>query len=84
MLQLVEAIKITIKDIQSDGAIQNQPDHLIVLSRQSDDLAVKLREHDISDLKIGVKIFLNHENQELSLQAIENGENNLNNNRTSI
>lgn len=73
MFQLIEAIKITIKDINSDNSFQNQPDHLIVVSRQNDDLSTKIQEYEITELKIGVKIFLNSENQVLSLQAIEQG-----------
>lgn len=73
MFQLIEAIKITIKDVQTDNSVQNQADQLVVVNRQNDDLSTKIQEHDLTDLKIGVKIFLNSENQELALQALEQG-----------
>lgn len=68
----MEAINFAIKDSQSNSALQGQSDNIII-SRNNDDLATKLQEHDLSDLKIGLKIFLNDDNQESSIQAIRKG-----------
>ncbi|XP_018564549.1 glutamate--cysteine ligase regulatory subunit [Anoplophora glabripennis] len=69
--ELVEAINITIKDFQNGSALDPQPDHLLVINRNADDLTSKVNEHELSELKIGLKIFVNNDDQNLVQEAIE-------------
>nr|CAI5829203.1 unnamed protein product [Callosobruchus analis] len=67
--ELVEAIKCTLKDVQ--GALDNQLDNVVVVSRQNDDLVQRIKENDLSELKIGIKIFLSGDDQESLKEAID-------------
>ncbi|VEN60270.1 unnamed protein product, partial [Callosobruchus maculatus] len=69
--ELVEAIKCTLKDVH--GALDNQLDNGVVVSRQNDDLVQRIKENDLSELKIGIKIFLNGDDQESLKEAIDKG-----------
>lgn len=69
----MEAINITIKDFQNGSALDPQPDHLRVINRNADDLVSKVNEHELSELKIGLKIFLNNDDQNLVQEAIQKG-----------
>ncbi|CAH0550773.1 unnamed protein product [Brassicogethes aeneus] len=69
--ELIEAINITIKEFQNGSPLKPQPDHLLVITRPNDDLLIKMAEHDSSELKIGLKIFVTNNNQQLVIQAIE-------------
>nr|CAI5829202.1 unnamed protein product [Callosobruchus analis] len=69
--ELVEAIKCTLKDVQ--GALDNQLDNVVVVSRQNDDLVQRIKENDLSELKIGIKIFLSGDDQESLKEAIDKG-----------
>lgn len=71
IFQLVEAINFTIKNCQSNGALQDQSDNFII--SRSSDLTTKIQEYDLSELKIGLKVFLNSDDQESSMQAIRKG-----------
>lgn len=73
VFQLVEAINITIKDYQNGSALDPQSDHPLVINRNSDDLVSKINEHELSELKIGLKIFLNNGDQNLVQEAVEKG-----------
>lgn len=68
---MVEAINFTIKDSQTNGALQGQSDNIII--SRSSDFATKIQEYDLSELKIGLKVFLNSDDQEASIQAIRKG-----------
>ncbi|KAJ8923957.1 hypothetical protein NQ315_006733 [Exocentrus adspersus] len=69
--ELVEAINITIKEFKSGSVLDPQPDHLCVINRTNDDIISKVHEHELSELKIGFKIFLSNDNQYLVQEAIE-------------
>lgn len=45
----------------------------VVIQRLSDDVRVKIQEQALSDLKIGLKIFLNSDSKTLVKEAIEEG-----------
>ncbi|XP_072385850.1 glutamate--cysteine ligase regulatory subunit-like [Diabrotica undecimpunctata] len=67
--ELVEAINFTLKEFGNNGSLQLQPDQQVVISRPQDNL--KISEHELSDLKIGFKVFLNTDDQVLLTEAIE-------------
>ncbi|CAH1958553.1 unnamed protein product [Acanthoscelides obtectus] len=67
--ELVEAINCTLKDVQ--GALDNHLDNVVVISRQNDDLVQRIKENDVSELKIGIKIFLNGDDQVSLKEAID-------------
>ncbi|XP_074027384.1 glutamate-cysteine ligase modifier subunit isoform X2 [Leptinotarsa decemlineata] len=67
--ELVDAVNCTIKEFQTSDTSQPQSDHLLIVNRQNDNL--KISEHELSDLKIGFKVFLNNDNQESFTEAIQ-------------
>lgn len=69
----MEAINFTIKDYQTSNGLPSQNDHVALVARQNDDLLTKLKEHDMSELKIGFKIFLNCDDNDSLYEAIEKG-----------
>ncbi|KAJ8955822.1 hypothetical protein NQ318_005365 [Aromia moschata] len=69
--ELAEALNITLKGFQNGTALTVSPNHPLVVSRGHDDLLAKINEHDHSELKIGIKIFINNDNQKLVQEAIE-------------
>ncbi|XP_050506314.1 uncharacterized protein LOC126884433 [Diabrotica virgifera virgifera] len=69
--ELVEAINFTLKEFGNNGSLQLQPDQQVVISRPQDNL--KISEHELFDLKIGFKVFLNTDDQVLLTEAIEKG-----------
>lgn len=72
ILQLIEAINITIKEYQN-GQTPSQPDQPLIISRPNDDSGSKISEHDSTDLKFGFKIFLTSEDPILLIDSIEKG-----------
>lgn len=69
--ELVEALNITLKDFQNDGNVDSDLKQSITISRQHEDLANKIAEHDITDLKIGLKIFLQNDDQQCLSEALD-------------
>lgn len=69
----MEAMRITLKDYESTGLNQTQAKQQLIISRSNDDLGKKMSEHDTSELKIGLKLFLNSDNEENLKEALENG-----------
>ncbi|CAG9813224.1 unnamed protein product [Phaedon cochleariae] len=67
--ELADAINFTFKEFQSNGTSQPQSDQLLVVNRHNDNL--KIDEHDLADLKIGFKIFLNKDNQASLAEAVQ-------------
>lgn len=51
--------------------MQTQSDHLLVISRHNDNL--KISEHELADLKIGFKVFLNSDDPDSLTEAIQKG-----------
>lgn len=72
-IQLKEAINITLKDFKNSERIDSEPDEPLIVSRQHDDLISKISEHELSDLKIGLKIFINSDSEEYLREAIDKG-----------
>lgn len=68
-----EAINITLKDFAKSERIDSEPDQPLIVSRQHDDLIAKISEQDLSDLKIGLKIFINSDSEEYLKEAIDKG-----------
>lgn len=68
--ELVEALNITIKEFQN-GKVPSQPDQPLIISRPNDDLALKIAEHENSELKFGIKIFLTSGDPSLLIDSIE-------------
>lgn len=66
-------MKITLNDFESNGGAKPEPQQNLVIFRQNDDLSKKMTEHEFSELKIGLKLFLNSDNQESLRKALENG-----------
>lgn len=50
-----------------------KPDPFLVVSRQHDDLVSKMSEHELADLKIGLKIFVNSDNEQYLIEALDKG-----------
>lgn len=71
-LKLLEAINITIKDYQNGGNVQKQEEPVLI-TRKHDDLSSKLAEYELSNLKIGLKVFLNSDDQEHLTESLEKG-----------
>lgn len=71
-LQLTEAINITLKDFQNgrNGKPLEEP---LSITRSNDDLTSKLAEYEFTNLKIGLKIFLNSDNTEYLIESLEKG-----------
>lgn len=67
--ELVDAISFTLKEFQDNGVLQTQSDHLLVISRHNDNL--KISEHELADLKIGFKVFLNSDDPDSLTEAIQ-------------
>lgn len=55
--ELAEVVKITLTEYQSNGYSPDDVEYNI--RRKGDDLASKMSEHELTDLKIGIKLFLN-------------------------
>lgn len=72
-MQLVEALNITIKDFQNGGNLQSHVEQPLVITRRHDDLSNKMAEHEIGDLKIGLKIFVGSDNEQYLIEALEKG-----------
>lgn len=66
-------MNITLKDFQNDGNVDSDLKQSITISRQHEDLANKIAEHDITDLKIGLKIFLQNDDQQCLSEALDKG-----------
>lgn len=66
-------MKITINDYQLNSLIKKEPKQQLVITRSNDDLSKKMSEHELSDLKIGLKLFLNSDDQDNLKEALENG-----------
>lgn len=54
--ELAEVVKITLSEYQNNGYSPHNSEYNI--SRKGDDLASKMSEHELADLKIGIKLFL--------------------------
>lgn len=73
ILQLVEAISITLKDFQNGGNTQRLEEPVFI-TRKHDDLKSKLEEYEFTNLKIGLKIFLSSDEQDYLMEALDKGE----------
>lgn len=71
--ELIEAINITVKEFKSNNVAPTENGNKLVIHRTSDDLKTKMNEQSLADLKIGLKIFLNSDNNDLIHEAIEEG-----------
>ncbi|KRT81170.1 hypothetical protein AMK59_5624 [Oryctes borbonicus] len=71
--ELKEAINITLKDFKNSERIDSEPNHPLIISRQHDDLVTKISEQELSDLKIGLKIFVNSDDEEYLKEALDKG-----------
>ncbi|KAF2883563.1 hypothetical protein ILUMI_22627 [Ignelater luminosus] len=69
--ELVEALNITIKDFQNGGNLQSHVEQPLVITRRHDDLSNKMAEHEIGDLKIGLKVFIGSDNEQYLIEALE-------------
>lgn len=69
--ELVEALTITMKDFQSTNKIDSFEDHQITITRPFEDLASKIAEHEINELKIGLKVFVENDKEQQLVEAIE-------------
>ncbi|CAG9861661.1 unnamed protein product [Phyllotreta striolata] len=67
--ELVDAIEFTLREFQSNGILENQSDNILVISRHNDNL--KIDEHELSELKIGFKVFLNEDDPDSLMEAIQ-------------
>ncbi|KAF5298697.1 hypothetical protein FQA39_LY11707 [Lamprigera yunnana] len=65
--ELVEALNITLKDFQNLNKTDTVKENQIIVTRPYEDLASKIAENDLSELKIGIKIFIEiNKEQQLS------------------
>ncbi|KAI4467678.1 glutamate cysteine ligase regulatory subunit [Holotrichia oblita] len=69
--ELKEAINITLKDFKNLERTDFKPDPYLVISRQHDDLTSKMSEHELADLKIGLKVFVNSDNEVYLTEALD-------------
>jgi len=69
--ELVEALNITLKDFQNGGNLQNHTQQSTTITRRHDDTASKIAEHEISELKIGLKIFIENDEEQYLTEAID-------------
>lgn len=66
-------MKITMNDYQVNGITSTKVSHELNISRSNDDLSKKMSEHELSELKIGLKLFLNCDDQDNVKDALDNG-----------
>lgn len=68
----MEALTITLASHQN-GTNTPAADRVVKVTRCQDDLTNKMAEHEIADLKIGLKIFLKSVDENLLLEALSQG-----------
>ncbi|KAF5308593.1 hypothetical protein FQR65_LT06141 [Abscondita terminalis] len=69
--ELLEALNITLKDFQNSNHIDQLKEKQITIRRLYEDLASKIAENDINDLKIGLKIFVESDKEPQVSQALD-------------
>lgn len=69
--ELVEALHLTLKDFQNGGNVQSHVEQPITITRRHDDLVNKIAEHEIADLKIGLKIFVENDKEQYLTEALD-------------
>lgn len=62
---------MTLKDFENGEKIKWEGPTLI--SRKHDDTAKKLAEHELDDLRIGLKVFVNRDDPSFVLECTEKG-----------
>lgn len=72
-LQLIDAIKYTLKEYTKNGNAVEQADHYKVIARSEDEIQTKIQENRLEDLKVGLKVFLTSDNEVLLKEALEIG-----------
>lgn len=60
------------KDFENGGK-ENKLDGAILISRKHDDTQNKLEEYEQNDLKIGLKVFVNKDDEFYPLESVEKG-----------
>ncbi|XP_022907351.1 glutamate--cysteine ligase regulatory subunit [Onthophagus taurus] len=68
--ELTDAMNITIKDFQNNGENLELVDPFVIY-RQHDDLTAKISDNEISELKIGLKVFLTSDDKQYVVDALD-------------
>ncbi|XP_030757118.1 glutamate--cysteine ligase regulatory subunit [Sitophilus oryzae] len=68
--ELIDAIKFTLKDYEKNSELSEAPNDTRFILR-SDDIQAKIQENDLEDLKIGLKVFLTNDSEELLDEALK-------------
>lgn len=69
--ELVEAVNITLRDFRNTNKINSIEDGQITITRPYEDLASRIAEHEINDLKIGLKVFVENDKEEQLVEALD-------------
>lgn len=69
--ELLEALNITLNDFQNSNQINEIKDRQVTVTRPYEDLASKINENDINELKIGLKIFVESDKEQRVSEALD-------------
>lgn len=73
IFQLTEVLNVTLKNGTNVKMTKSNGDELVTINPQYDDLSGKIAEHDVTDLQIRLKIFINNDDREGIADALDRG-----------